>query len=490
MINKNDLVCGTLIAPNGLHYSKTSILTNLEEMFHLTGDPLSFRDQAVEQSQTPEFISLVDEVAGCIGDELVASVGRIKEHVIPVLKEISEKVNESFSMGRVLEQTVSGLTIQYACVDSPFFDSPLFPTGRKSKGLSFSEYSLRKSFPDDMLEEVSLTPELVNPFVVDHPDINRLLDDHEDYVEAIKNLHSREWWGKHFSETGEYCNFTKVTSFKLNELFRVYIVLSKIRATDELLIPVQHVSLENYKIMINELWEGMNVYLSSLKIMCENYRLDGLVIRNKSKFELVKNVFNGVTVDVLRGDCDVLFSQAYAEHIDTHNSSLAEVVYNYILHSIESGGRPKVSAMAFVGLNSGSWSAQDPLRGLLCKNVEHHRTRLSELINSISRNCLQRKLTEMGVVNPDLSKLHEDLYAAGGNVSGLDVDDFDVTNIVMSSGIGGRLLQLLGFKNAAELLRYTRQELLENKSNTRALSTAYAKFAVNYLTCENKTLEG
>lgn len=488
MINKNDLVCGTLIAPSGLQYSKTSILTGIEELFNLKGDPLTFRDQAIEQSQSPEFIQLVDEVAGCIGDEMVASVLRIKEHVIPVLKETVDKVNESFSSGRVLEKTVSGLTVKFNMIDDEFFDSALYPTGRKSEALSYATFQLRAEFPDGMLDSDALTEEQIQPFMVKHPDINRLLFDEAEYRETLQKIHSREWWGEHFSETGEYCDFTKVNSFKLRDLFRVYIVLSKLRSSETLLVPVQHISLDKYNMLINDLWEGMNVYLPILKIMCENYRLDGLVLRNKSTFELVDVPIDGVKIETLRGDCDVLFSKAYGEHLDKQGRSIAEITYNYILHIIENGGRPKVTPMAFVGIG-GETYAHLPLEDLLLRNVERYREKLTDLIITVAHNCISRKLESMGVAGIDRKKLDDNFYAVGGYVRGLNIEEFDVTNIVMNSNLGGVLLDHLGLKNASKLLRYTKQAMEGEASKTNAVATAFVKFAVDYLTCENKELE-
>lgn len=491
MLTKADFLCGTLIAPQKIKFSKTSLMSNLEELLHLQGDYSTFTTQAAEQTKDPEFIGLAEEVAQNIADELVQSVLRIKEHVVPVLNQIVRNVVDGFSSGRILEKTISGLNTNFGCLDNPFFDSDLFPTGRKSTVLSYERLQLRGEFPDGMIDDVELTEELISQFVVKHPVITRLFNNpDEDYREAIRFIHSREWWSRHFGENnGEYCQFNKVEYFDLNAIFRVYVVLSRIRASESLLLPVKGVSLERYKTLINDLWEGMNVYLPMLKIMCDHYRKEGLVIRQKSKFELYEGTFDGIKMKVLHGDCDILYSRKYATHIDDNGSSLAEVAYNYILHIIESGGRPNVSALAFVGMNEGTFGEHVPLEALLRSNMAACREKASDLINLNARVLITKKLAEMGIENPDLKPL-DHFYIEGGSINGLNIESLDIHSSIMSSGIGGVLLGLMGYRNAEKLLSFVRHEMESEHGKTKAMARAYAAFAVWYLTRHNEALVG
>lgn len=490
MINKTDLVAGTLLSSQLPTLHKTSIMCQLEELFTLKGDPLSFRDQVVEQSKDPEFIALAEEVAKMIGDELHTSSVRIKEHVIPLLGEIAAKVKETVSINSVLEKTVRHLKIRYSCIEDSFFDSTLYPNGTKGTSLSYATFKLDdKSFPSGMLENTEISQDVLKGFMVNHPDINHLFSDVDDVSEAIHDIHSYDFWAKTFTKNGIDCDFNRVDCFESRKLFRIYIVLSKLRASETLLFPVKNISLEQYKTLINELWEGMNVYLTTYKIVCRNYAQDGLTILKGSEYRLIDAEVDDVKMRLLQGDCHVLYTRNFNNLLDEQNLSLPEIAYNYILHSIKSGGRPQLSPMAFINhTDKRHYTEPTEMSELLRENTRSCSNYLAETVRGVARVVIGRKLTEMGLENPNLETISDSFYCFI-DVNNLEAKNVDIDSAIFNSQLGHATLCLIGWKNAAKLLRLVQYEMEDEVPKTKAMARAYAIFAVDYLTRRNEALE-
>lgn len=481
MLRKQDITAGRLLSRARIESGSNSILDSLEETVY-SAVPYTNDFESEVMAHTCEVDSLhsqvVSETTDQLAEKIRKSMGFIKDHAIPFTKKVIEKVENRFKIDDIFATTVKGTNgLNLNCVDHPFLNSPLYPQRQKNTSVDFGVFNAEglRNFNVEGVDEEHLG----SLSKVNHPDLETFwLNEPEQVKELINevfNINTYLDMGIAKSISGEvHIDFKVIKNFDLNRLFRMYLLLSKLRASDDV-YGISGVTLDEYRNTVICLWEGFNNYLPMLKIMCENYRTLGLTLF--SDVEQSKYIDKDTGFTLLAAKGTVLYSAAFARLCSEKRSNIHKVTLNYLIHVIDCGGVPKLTPSAFVE----NEATEDTYWGKgITDLVQANRQLLTSELASVIADTYNETLNEYFEEHDfDFDKRKEegfyaDKYSFTFEAYSITETDATIEKAIMAGSCGPRLLGSLNLSLAAEILSCTCNEL-ETCSREEAVSIALTK---------------
>lgn len=480
MLRKQDITAGRLLSRARIESGHNCILDSLEETVY-SAVPYTGNFETEVIDHTSEIDSLhtqvVSETTTLLAEKIRASMGYIKDHAVPFTKKVVEKVNTRFNNDDIFSTTVKGTHgLKLCCVDHPFLNSPLYPERQKNVSVDFGVFNaevLRKFKLDGVDEE-----QLSSLASVNHPDLETFWQEGNynvrELMNEVFNINTYLDMGIARSVSGEvHIDFKVVKNYELPKLFNMYLLLSKLRASDGV-YGISGVSLDEYRDTVICLWEGFNNYLPMLKVMCNNYRTLGLTLL--ADVEQSKHIDNVSGFTLLTAKGTVLYSADFSRLCTEKNSNIHKTTLNYLIHVIDCGGVPKLTPLAFIDSESDEnayWGKG--ITGLVDANRHLLTNKLSEVIASIYNETLNEYYDEHVF---DVTKRPEGSFADKYTftLEALDVTErgASVEQAIMAGSCGVKLLNSLNLKLAAEILSTT-CSMLDTYSREEAVSVALIK---------------
>lgn len=267
------------------------------------------------------------------GSERLAEIIRggfdmVKTYGVPLASAIAEGVSILYTPNQLSDMSSGQLRIRFANIDHPFFNSSIYPTEVKNKALGFDSVGL------DTLKNLEFKytdkEELKEYLATSHPEVLEIINSKEASLESsFYNLSSLEELGRMFLKQGEAFNFTRVKSIEIETLLQMYILISKMYASDKPCPWLTKGSLEEYREWTNVLWNGLTAYLIALRAAMNIYRARKLVVVDNKTPELTDYTPNerlGVAVKVISGDVTVYYTNDVVREAESNGVALHDVV--------------------------------------------------------------------------------------------------------------------------------------------------------------------
>lgn len=206
-----------------------------------------------------------------LAESLRNGLDMITQYGVPFAKAIANEVSMLYTKTRLQQIVFGQLEYDFVNVDDPFFDSPVFPTEVKNSSLGYTGVSLAAlrrlefNYPsdDDILAYINS----------EHPDIVAIVSDTEYELGAAASLVFDEHsLGQNFVSRDLVFDFTKIKSMEINRLLKMYVIVSKMYASEEPVSWLVKGSLADYREYVNLLWNGLTRYLIGLKEIALAYK--------------------------------------------------------------------------------------------------------------------------------------------------------------------------------------------------------------------------
>lgn len=213
----------------------------------------------------------LDLTSDRLAESLRNGLDMITTYGVPFAKAIAGEVGMLYTKSRLQQIVFGQLNYDFVNVDDPFFDSPIFPTEVKNSALGYEGVSLAVlrrlefNYPTD--------EDILKYINSEHPDIVEIVNDTEYELGAAANMvfdeHSLT---QNFVNRDMVFDFTKIKSMEINRLLKMYVIVSKMYASEEPAPWLAKGSLTDYREYVNLLWNGLTRYLISLKEIALAYK--------------------------------------------------------------------------------------------------------------------------------------------------------------------------------------------------------------------------
>lgn len=230
-----------------------------------------FRQELEHVTQNNAHSTILDATSNKLAEVIRGAFDTIKNYGVPFAKTLAGELSVLYTPDRLQHLAFSRLTYNYINVEDPFFQSPIYPVEMKNVALDFSSVSLEMlkrlefSWPDE-----SDVRDYVNS---SHPDVLEILKSTDyslsDAVNCIGDLYYLQ---QLFSNNGGMMfNFTVIKSLQINRLLKMYVVLTKMYASEDPVKWLAKGTLADYREFVTTLWNGMTRYLIALKQIANAY---------------------------------------------------------------------------------------------------------------------------------------------------------------------------------------------------------------------------
>ena len=309
----------------------TDILAGLnEESYGALPYTEHWRDQLVDVTGNITAHTVIKDAATTRLAEIIrGAFEMVKTYGVPLAGEIANAAAVLYTPERLSELATRSLRIQYANVDDPFFNSSIYPTSVRNTALSFTGVSF------DVLKKLSfnwVTNETLKEYLnTSHPEILAIIDSTDsDLSWAMENMSNLDNLSRLFvcSEGGAF-DFTQIKSININLLLKMYILISKMYASNSPVEWLSKGSLEDYREYVELMWNALTTYLIALKKIMEIYRSRKLVMVENTASSLASHMPNeslGVTVKVIEADITVYYTFEALKEVEGYGMALSDMV--------------------------------------------------------------------------------------------------------------------------------------------------------------------
>lgn len=515
MINKHSIALGENIAvgiPTGVLVQGSEIIQALNgESYGALPYTEQFREQIIEVTRdTTSHTEMMGVASSALAETVRGAFEMLKTYGVPLATAIGSGLGVIYSAGALRSLATSRVAINFSNIDDPFFDSAIYPTEGQvvNKALSFSNVSLDvlKRLEFDWASETS-----VREFIAStHPEIGQILDSKEaalDYATHV--LGSLEALGGVFERDNETVfDFTRIKSVRINLLLKMYVVLTKMRASSTPAPWLLKGSLEDYRSYVELLWNALTTYLVQLKKVVQNYKARKIVLVPMGRVGMVEFTppeVKGTVLKVLSGEITVYYTNEVMAMAERAGNSLMECVIAATYANSNPPGAPSILSLVedkalTTEITSRYYSGLHNTMDAKARTVFIEST-LESMVKFINERPAAKQALYAragddgasvytlihGALIDDIDKLYH-LYAATCKEDRYAVDSDDherasqLADVVLKTDLVPKFLRLLGCDMAAEIIELTfvRQEVEDNLSGKRerlhgALITLLAK---------------
>ena len=290
MITKNSVILAEPIVlghEKNLWDGSSAIIKGLIELSHGAmpyGD--HYRDEIVEITADNGHTEILEQVTTSLADAIRATFGQITDYGIGFAKALERELSNWASHDTIVNDATNNLKIEFVNLDNDFLISTLYPTGPKN--VQFEYNNIDMSVLSRLQFNNELCRELANTYIdTQHPDITAVMGDvdcHND--EAFYTIMDPEALHSMFVTNGKNIDFTAIKSFRLPLLFKMYVILSKMYASDDPIKSLSGGTLTDYREYVSLLWNGLSTYLAALKQRINVFRGRGIAIHQNQAVEL------------------------------------------------------------------------------------------------------------------------------------------------------------------------------------------------------------
>ena len=330
MISKQSLGLGELIAVGcTAPIRPTAIIEGLNQesvgSFVYTDN---FREEIMQTTQANTHTVNMGVYSDKLAEVIRNAMYDIRDYGIPFANCLDKKIEYRLSPESISDIATQGIYIRYFMLDNPFFSSPLYPTAVADKSQTYESVNL------DMLNQLKWNPptneDLMKFIGTAHPDITAVMEDNDSYLDntpyVMANLSSL---GEMFERQGGVFNFRKVKCYDVNAVLRMYILLTKMYATEDPVPWLTGGDLTTYRRYVNLLWNGVVANLLVLKDLFQIYQGRKLVINAESAPAIVSLPGLPEGIKVLKAGYQVLYTNDFMNTLDQVGVSINDVVTGY-----------------------------------------------------------------------------------------------------------------------------------------------------------------
>lgn len=341
MIRQSSLALGELIAVTNPVVKPTEIIQGLNGVSQgLHAYSENFRQEiiAATSGDETEHTAVLDTASDRLAEIIRGAMENISAYGKPLALAIGKNAQVCYSKEQLRSIAGEHFKHQFVWLDDPFFDSPVYPKEVKDKSFTYTNISL------DVLKGLTFeypTEEQVMEFVnSSHADVVEILRQRDCSVTAaafcltdLEALH--DWFVT--NREGNF-DFTRVKMLDSERVLKAYVILTKMYASDGPVPWLKAGSLEDYRVFVNLLWNGMTTYLLHLRNVVINYRDAQLVVVDDGPVRLVDGKSRTEPgVKMLEANTKVYYTDAVLEAITGKNCSMSEVVLGYYWDRLTSG---------------------------------------------------------------------------------------------------------------------------------------------------------
>lgn len=252
----------------------------------------------------------------------------VKTYGVPLAGAIADSVAVLYTPNQLHNMSTNELTMNFANIDHPFFNSSIYPTEVRNKSLSFSGVGL------DVLKRLEFgyasEDEVKKYLKTDHPDINEIVNSKEyDLSSTLWAMTYPDQLGHLFHKNGEGFDFTRIRSIDIDQLLKMYVLASKMFSNSEPAPFLVKGSLADYREFVELIWNGLTAYLITLKKSMELYRGRKLVIVDNEPVSMVDYMPNealDAKLKVVGGNVTIYFTNEVIKEAEANGVAMADVV--------------------------------------------------------------------------------------------------------------------------------------------------------------------
>lgn len=278
--------------------------------------------------ETTSHTMIIDAASTRLAEIIRGAFGMVKTYGVPMARAIADGASILYTPKRLQELANGELTIRYANIDDPFFNSSIYPTEVTNKALSFTGVSF--DIPDKLNFDYVSDDDLLAFVDTNHPDVRAILDSKESSMGAAFNaMTSQDALAYMFHSTNGAYDFTRVKSIEINKLLKMYVLISKMHAQSEPVTWLLKGNLQDYREFVETMWGALTTYLIVLKRTMELYRARKLVLVDNEPVKLAEIVPNetlGVKLKVLSGDVTVYYTFETIQLVESKGMALSDII--------------------------------------------------------------------------------------------------------------------------------------------------------------------
>lgn len=300
-----------------------------------------FREEIAEvTSEITNHTEIKDATTTRLADIIRESLYNVRDYGVPLAKAVAEGGGFIFSNNKLADVIGDLIRIEYVSLDDSFFESDLFPKSVNDQTLGYERIDLsmlkRLSFEYPDRETVAKLVETSNP------EVRAVVDSlEEDLLNAVYILTDVSYLENIFHVDGEgRFNFTQIKTIRTNLLLKMYIVLTKMYASEDPVAFLRGGDIGDYRQYVNLLWNGVTRYLINLRQSVAVYRSMGLVIQPVETVRLTEhpqNLFKAPGLRVAIGEVRVFYSDAALALATEQDTTLNQVVTGHFWNQLAGG---------------------------------------------------------------------------------------------------------------------------------------------------------
>lgn len=494
MLTKNSIILAEPIAMACTAITPSSGIINglMELSYGAMPYTQKYRDEIVETTAENEHTAAMEAVTTALAESIRKVFSQISTYGVGFARELTRELDHMDSRDRVIDTATAALDVRYVNLDNDFLVSSLYPQGPKNTNFSYSSTDLsalsRLQFNTDLCRELAETY-----IDASHPDVVSVMADEDcDADEAFYTLFSLDALQELFAHNGSKFNFLEIKSVRMPLLFKMYVVLSKMYASEDPVKALVGGTLTDYREYVSLLWNGLSAYLSMLKKYVGVMRARGLAMveTRQVRLDMVKREYPVINTTLeyeqLHGNATVFYTQAALETLMQNNYCLRDWVIGRVVCNLK--GERHVTD---VDLMQG-----DKLRGVIGKFIDQLEERLREKRRDVSNVLFTRAVHSFVQKHEELKDFVQGLDVPGigsekviremhkgderiGHSLAYYIDkhpEMERFDAVMSCGVVGKFLRAIGCKLAAQVLTNTERlseddDLIDKRKRLHAAVT-------------------
>lgn len=329
MIRPSSVAMGELVAV-GASVKPGPIIQGLNEVSYASFEytPENFRDNIVACTSQGAHSEIMEATSTRLAEIIRETLQTVRQYGVPLADAIAKNTSLLYNRSSLQSVATDNVSINFINADDPFFDSPLFPKAVANHTLSY------KSVAMEGLETLTFewpSTEDVEKFLdTDHPDIRTIMDNPDaGTTSAAELLGDKYALKEHFVNNGELFNFTQIKSTDIALLLKAYIILTKMKHSDDPVSWLKGGDLNTYRAYVNHLWNGFTTYLLQLKNVVNAYRAQNLVIFQEKEVHMNDRYRDFKDTRLMSGSVKVFYTDAFYNKVVEANLSMQEVILGF-----------------------------------------------------------------------------------------------------------------------------------------------------------------
>lgn len=380
MIRKSSVALGEIVVVGGGSFNPTRLIQGLnDESYGAVAYTDNFRDEIPQQTTEGAYHSETMELTSDRLAEIIRNaMYNVRDYGVPLAKKIVDGTSLLYQPSRLQELANDQFHVEFVNVDDPFFDSPLYPKEIRDKSLTYTGVGL------DMLKGLKfdwVSDEVVAAFInSNHPDLNSIVDNNEESLCTAANIIGNLDELKELFEHNEgVINFTRVKSTRINLLLKMYILLTKMYATEDPAPWLKGGDLSSYRSFVTLLWNGLTAYLLQLRNVVNTYKQLHLVVTQDKAVGFTDHSYESFKgVRFIGGKVRVYYTSSMLAKVTASGVGFSEMILGYF------------------------WS-----------NLTGAKVSMQQIIENPALGCEQAK-NYYYVINEQLTKQAKELFISGG----------------------------------------------------------------------------